>query len=1171
MHLSKIQESPDAPRFSHSPSTLPSTGEPQWLVSSSSQSPTLHYEHTNLTPMCSYNPFPSQSNVMVQTDVQASQPPSEMFDDSLVSSPPKACMRPVSPSVTGNTLSSRIPFSRVLKGQNLLGEHSVYDIDKQHPGEGPAQLEVFPISVYGRDPALVAGRQIAVNRRYICYCFRPGSIRILSRNVPIRALFEGHSQRVTDMAFFAENVHLVGSASSDGWVLVWKIVEVQGTDDKLQLLEETVLAIQFLGQWEDACPRVCWHPYSQECLLIGINKYLLRVDFSEVRKAFPAGFTVENPVKCHVTNCINGVQCFGIHDNEVTDLSVIWRDSLFVASASMDGTVRIWEEKKLVPVAVLEPHGGQAVNSVAFISSPNNPGCIVLLTGGPLNHSLKLWVSANARGSLNSGLWHSIQTLELKSSAEGKLEQAFLNQVCVVPLAGLILLGNTKKHAMYSVHFEFGDHSAATRLDYLVEFSMAMPILSLTAMAETIVNERGIVQVFCVQTQAIHQYFLNVSLCIPPYEEEASALQQSVLPSGSNPIITSEQNVPPDSSSGFGSWVEVPNWVADSLKRPSRTGSASTNRDTKVTVSKDATSMHPRSPLAPDSRTSAAVLIKHSEPGNSSHSNLDYSLASCHTSVNIESKPASLMQNTDHVGIKIDSEKNVLKFSSVGPGLQPLSSIPNIENSKTMEDGEPEFQINDSEFQCDLTKTTLAAPSELMNRTAQGISKVNLNLSLPAGEVDGDKHERSENATSILHFECSQSNIEVTMGSCQSQSHTAAANVTEDETLTTYYPVLYGAKNMAHIPRERTSELEENQTSHQFEESENQVSSLLEVASGQREELHQKIQCPLFPVTSHSVTNTKRRKSKNKSKAKVSNTSSETVLFTIPTVSSLSFEDTDSTVPVAERKLSASPAAVFDNLSVKILSLQESFDHLVAMQRDLQRHISVAVEVPMAKEAKRVESVLMKSLETTFKSRVDGLCTWIEEDNEKRDRLQLELIQQLLNLIPNFVDKEATSGLDQLVKKEVSSFGPRIARLGIPDIESTVTVAVHDDFQGLCQKGFGQLENSVVARLDGVASYQLQNHLKNSGRHLLQDGLSPLFMDVVVPSFETSCNEMVEQVNAYLHERMIEYAFYMEQQLASSCIPLATTLKDKMADSSLAMDSLKGEIAEGKNDAFALF
>lgn len=93
----------------------------------------------------------------------------------------------------GHTTSGplRMLSSKVPKGRHLVGDHVVYDVDVRLPGEVQPQLEVTPITKYGSDPNLVLGRQIAVNKTYICYGLKPGTIRVLNINTALRSLLKG--------------------------------------------------------------------------------------------------------------------------------------------------------------------------------------------------------------------------------------------------------------------------------------------------------------------------------------------------------------------------------------------------------------------------------------------------------------------------------------------------------------------------------------------------------------------------------------------------------------------------------------------------------------------------------------------------------------------------------------------------------------------------------------------------------------------------------------------------------------------------------------------------------------------------------------------------------------------------------------------------------------------
>ncbi|KAM0903077.1 hypothetical protein ACQ4PT_018881 [Festuca glaucescens] len=409
--------------------------------------------------------------------------------------------------------SSKMPRGRLLGP----GDWAVHDVDSRLPGEArPPQLEVTPITKYTSDPGLVLGRQIAVNRNYIVYGLKMGNIRVLNINTALRSLLRGHTQRVTDMAFFAEDVHRLASASVDGRIYVWKIDEGPDDENKPQITGKIEIAIQ-IGDAEIYHPRICWHSHKQEILFIGIGNCVLRIDTTKVGRG--RDFNVEEPLKCTLDKLIDGVYLVGKHDGDVTDLSLSQWMTTRLASASTDGTVKIWDDRRAVPLSVIKPHDGKAVYSVSFLTAPEQPNHINLVTAGPLNREVKIWVSSDKEGWLlpsDSETWRCTQALELVSSLEHKHDEAFFNQVAVLPQASLILLANAKKNAIYAVHVEYGPDPASTRLDYIADFTVAMPILSLTGTSGSQPDGEQVVQVYCVQTMAIQQYGLEVSLCLPP-------------------------------------------------------------------------------------------------------------------------------------------------------------------------------------------------------------------------------------------------------------------------------------------------------------------------------------------------------------------------------------------------------------------------------------------------------------------------------------------------------------------------------------------------------------------------------------------------------------------------------------------------------------------------------
>ncbi|KAG8365126.1 hypothetical protein BUALT_Bualt18G0072000 [Buddleja alternifolia] len=405
------------------------------------------------------------------------------------------------------------------------GVQEIYDVDVRVPGEVQPQLEFKPFAKYQSDPGLVLGRRTAVNNMYICYALKGcGMIRVHKIYSTFTAQLMGLSlRRVVDMVFFAEDVHLLASASADGWIVVHDIGEGPDEQDNPQITGKVVVAVQFIGgegESEYAHPRVCWHCHKREVLVVGIGNNVLKIDITKVERDSEG-----KPLSCSFDKLIEGVQLVGSHDGQVTDLSMCHSmTTTRLVSASVAGTVnKDLGRSQVTPHCSLRPYDGQPVNSVTFVPAPDRPDHIILITGGPLNREVKIWVSASDEGWLlpsDAESWNCTQTLEFKSSM-GRSDEAFFNQVIALSQAGLLLLANAKRNAIYAVHLEYGPNPAAARMDYIAEFTVTTPILSFSGTSFSGPSFSGtgellpcceqIVEVYGVQTQAIQQYTLDLS------------------------------------------------------------------------------------------------------------------------------------------------------------------------------------------------------------------------------------------------------------------------------------------------------------------------------------------------------------------------------------------------------------------------------------------------------------------------------------------------------------------------------------------------------------------------------------------------------------------------------------------------------------------------------------
>ncbi|XP_010272529.1 PREDICTED: enhancer of mRNA-decapping protein 4-like [Nelumbo nucifera] len=1061
---------------------------------------------------------------------------------------------PVNPAIPPPT-PMRLPSSKLPKGRHLTGDHVVYDVDVRLQGEVQPQLEVTPITKYVSDPGLVLGRQIAVNRTYICYGLKLGAIRVLNINTALRSLLRGHTQRVSDMAFFAEDVHLLASASIDGRVFVWKINEGPDEEDKPQITGKIVIAIQILGEGESVHPRICWHCHKQEVLVVGIGKRVLKIDMTKVGKG--EIFSAEEPLRCPIDKLIDGVQLVGKHDGEVTELSMCQWMTTRLASASMDGTVKIWEDRKTVPLVVLRPHDGQPVDSVTFLTAPHRPDHIILITAGPLNREVKIWVSASEEGWLlpsDSESWKCTQILDLKSSEEPRLEEAFFNQVVALPRAGLLLLANAKKNAIYAVHIEYGPYPAVTCMDYIAEFTVTMPILSLTGTGDCLPDGEHVVQVYCVQTQAIQQYALDLSQCLPPPLEnmglektepsvscalEATASDGfSLEPSlGSTPV-----EVPLGSASPKPARHPV---IPDSSEASSLHELTSSGVEFKstslLTATSEADNYHIASPPLPLSPRLSGKMLGFRSPSNnlepgtplgdhgSDQPVLDYLVDRRVDSVHSNLSGVTSPDDNSRKDEKNVAQNDILMVPNPPTVFKHPTHLitPSEILSMTVSSSES-VQVCQS-----VKRDELKVQDVIVNNEVESV-EVEVKVVGETGSSQNDDFD-SQRVPRILVAEKKEKSF------CSQASDLSVEMARECCALSTEIFSMEGTQQVDDASVSETLDRGPNASEQEIQDSSKDV-------DGKVAESTMDTTVPQSPVP---ATKGKKQKGKN---SQVSGPSSP---------SPSSFNSTDSTNEPGSSSSIPSTDAAFS----QILAIQEMLNQLTTMQKQL----SVMVAVPVTKEGRRLEAALGRSMEKVVKANTDALWARFQEENVKHEKSERERLQQTTSLISNSMNKDFPFLLERTLKKEIASVGPTVARAITPVVEKAISSAIVESFQrGVGDKAVSQLEKSVNSKLEATVARQIQAQFQTSGKQTLQDALRSSLEASVIPAFEMSCKTMFEQVDAAFQKGMAEHTTAVQQQFESAHSSLALALRDAINSASSITQTLTGEFADSQRKLLAL-
>lgn len=1026
-------------------------------------------------------------------------------------------------------------------GKRVFGDYVAYDVDAVEEGREPSQqLEVNPITKYGSDPLLLFGRQIAVNKHYVCYGLKGGNIRVLNLNTATRSLLRGHTKRVTDMAFYSDDVHLLASVSVDGRVYVWKICEAPDEQDELQITGNAIIAIHFLrGEQEGDCvhPQVCWHCNRQDVLIAGIGKYVLRIDTAKV--SMGEGFSAEAPLQCSVDGLVDGVQLVGRHDGEVTDLSMCQLTTTRLVSASTDGLIKIWEDSKAAPLIILKPHGGQPVNSAQYLIAPNQAGHIILVTAGPLNREVKLWASASEEGWPLPTHVESLkctQTLDMKSSAKPQVEEAFFNQVVVLSRAGLLLFANAKKNAIYSVHVDYGNNPSATRIDYIAAFTVTMPVLSFTGTTDP--PSEHIIKLYCVQTQAIQQYTLNLFLCLPT-SAESGGLERldSSVSNDANRSRLSELLFP--SSTSKTSFSETAGAVRYPLLSTSQSATSLENL-TSNTESK---------PLSLARTTSDTNVVCVASPPLPLSPSLSRKLSGSRNPPN-GSELRSLLNEPGGSQPIIDSSSN-----SKTDTTHVLSHVTSLDSDATND----EINVVPSDI------SRVLNPSVMFKHPTHLITPSEILMSASSSETTNIIEGKNEEEV-VVNSDAGNSGVEVKVEGETRPTHDEFGSLGESQNLFSenrekYFcyqatdPMIGMATKCAGTSVE-TCVAEEPQ--------EVDVAGIIETLAqpsrNDEAEVQDSTQELDGSVSESTMTTTfaqagaSSAKGKRQNEKKYQASSKYSPSSTVLNLANLSNE------PAGSSSLPSSPATFS-----QVIAMQDILNQLMTMQKELQKQMSNLVTLPVTKEGRRLEASLGRGIEKAVKASTDALWARFHEENARNEKLLRDRTQQITGLITNLINKDLTTSLEKLVKKELAAIGPAVVRTISPSIEKTITSAIVESFQrGVGDKAVNQLERSVNSRLDATVGRQIQAQFQTSGKHALQDALKSSVEASVIPAFEKSCKAMFEQVDATFQKGMVEHTSATMQHFESTHSPLALALRESINSASSMAQTLSREFADGQ-------
>ncbi|CAK4623945.1 hypothetical protein AeMF1_000036 [Aphanomyces euteiches] len=530
--------------------------------------PNLNMQQTNRSPSPSGPRYTSPSDPELTTS--SSTHSSQQHDMSAL--PVPTLMRPISgppanlpPPPLAPIRSASLSSPGVLRpGTRLVGPNPVYE-PKLDPDT--RSLEVTPITLYVSERASDLGTLISVNEHYISYPIRNGLIRVINQSSVNRILLRKHEQHaVTELNFFNDHTDLLLSAGTDNTIVIWRLAE--------DVYASKPMTREILKTLPCRAQRVKWHPLDSNKIVIVQDDTAFVTDLS---------FVDDSAFDLHATSVVCRQSDAAINDVTFT------RDSHSLLTAGNDGLVhmyrvghgRLGDEGDFV--RRFDPLDGLALNSLHLFD--NNNGDPTLLIGGGGNTVLSVW-NAPVDTSIEPEV---VQTVRLNSSHAHEL---------VVDASKQFVFVADRSHAvLYVLHIAAS--SSGRVLDHITEFSLAYPILSMTVLHKSdprSTDDSGglVMQLYCIQTQAIQRYHVQSLACyIPPPPQPAqprsspslTSTPRSPLANNQAPVQTvGAMTTEDDSDAAAAAAAATDNYEQSAAESPRAVASPETELDISITV-----------------------------------------------------------------------------------------------------------------------------------------------------------------------------------------------------------------------------------------------------------------------------------------------------------------------------------------------------------------------------------------------------------------------------------------------------------------------------------------------------------------------------------------------------------------------------------------------------------
>lgn len=393
----------------------------------------------------------------------------------------------------GDTNESALDRSTPERAKNL------WTIDGE--GDGGCRLDVIesmeltvnPVTRIASEYSERMNCTVAVNDDFVSYGLKQGHIRVLHRYSSARALLKGHVGAIACMSFLSNTILAAGGL--DGRLFVWRVC---ATEDEHALEVEMLMSAVFSPGCETSAVMVSPVVLSSDgeddaspSMVVAVGNAVMVLRVSSV-----AGDVDIDPLDP------------APYGKRLVDFPL--QDEPVSISTSLDGALAVGSKRGRVYVCDLKREGdevvagkltpmtiGEEVNGADWVSHS------VLMVSTQEGRCKRLYCYSE-----HDGLCFSDELLLSQESGS----PPFIHTSCLLE-HNIVCLADTRNKNVYVMMFK-GLKSSHPSFSAIAKFSVGQAILSMTTCwnQDTAEEGKGGVELNCVQTDAVQQYYIDLDL-----------------------------------------------------------------------------------------------------------------------------------------------------------------------------------------------------------------------------------------------------------------------------------------------------------------------------------------------------------------------------------------------------------------------------------------------------------------------------------------------------------------------------------------------------------------------------------------------------------------------------------------------------------------------------------